>query len=128
MNGRPDPDYRESIRLAASRRHNGPFFDGPVYSRIVWFHKGSAHQGDVDNIAKRIHDALKQLLFADDNAITHTMSIRVDVSLGVDLVSEPYPDRVIEITGMLADPAVQNVLYIEVGNQIEREIYLGPVH
>ncbi len=68
------------------------------------------------------------MLFADDNAITHTMAVRVNVSLGVDLVSQPYPDRVIEITGMLADPNVQNVLYVEVGDQIERKIQLGPVH
>jgi Holliday junction resolvase RusA-like endonuclease len=57
MNGRPDHNYREAIRLAAGRSHSGPFLNGPLYSRIVWFHKGSAHQGDVDNIAKRIHDA-----------------------------------------------------------------------
>ena len=61
----------------------------PLYSRIIWFHKyDTKGQGDIDNIAKRIHDALKGIVFADDAAITHTLAIRVDVTADYEILDD----------------------------------------
>jgi len=124
----PRPEYTRAIAEAARQHYAGDLVTGPLYSRIIWFHKYESLQGDADNIAKRIHDALKGVLFADDRIVTHTMSIRVDASQPVDIVSGPDLDsagRSLAIS--LADETVRDILYIELGRQVDRRIHLGPI-
>jgi len=100
----------------------------PLYSRIIWFHKYRSSQGDVDNIAKRIHDALKGVLFLVDGLITHTMAVRVDAAERVDLVADPdYPARAEALVDSLDDESVRDILYIEIGRQSDPKIRLGPL-
>ncbi len=54
--------------------------NGPLYARILWFHKDRTTQ-DVDNIAKRILDSLKGLVFDDDSAISHCLAARIDATM-----------------------------------------------
>ncbi len=127
LNARPNPGYARQIVEAALHRYGGPVLDGPLYSRILWFHKYATTQGDVDNIAKRIHDALKGVLFADDGTITRTMTARIDASERFELVADPNDPSVTEaLSQSLADWSVSDILYIEVGQQTNSNIYLGP--
>ena len=70
----PNPNYTQALRDAAAVRMNGRgAFSGSLYARVVWMHRTATTQ-DVDNILKRILDALKGVVFADDFAITHCMA------------------------------------------------------
>ena len=55
--GGPTGRYTAAIQSAA-RVHDGRLLTGPLYARITWFQLERS-QGDVDNIAKAILDALK---------------------------------------------------------------------
>jgi Holliday junction resolvase RusA-like endonuclease len=120
--------YLNAITLAAQNRHQGPLLVAPLYSRILWFHKQPSSQGDIDNMAKGIHDALKQVIFDDDRWITHTLAIRVDLSVQVDVLADPdNPEAFAELTELLGNPDVPHVLYVEIGSQPQRNIQLGAV-
>jgi Holliday junction resolvase RusA-like endonuclease len=63
--GRLNEKYHEAIHAEAQQRHGGKeMLKGELYCRISWFHKEATTQ-DVDNIAKRIIDALKGVVFPD---------------------------------------------------------------
>jgi hypothetical protein len=120
--------YTTAISEAAKRHYTGPLLSNALYSRIIWFHKYRSYKGDADNIIKKVHDALKDVLFADDRVITHTMAVRVDASDVVEI--EPDPDNPIgaeALSESIGDPEVRDVLYIEIGLQTESKIYLGPI-
>ena len=128
LNARPSEDYRAAIAAAAQAKHQEALLDGPLYSRIIWFHKVASAQGDIDNIAKRIHDALKTVVFADDEVITHTIAIKVNTVSDVEIAEESgSAEAFLELSERLADPAASDVLYIEVGRQQSKRIRLGPV-
>lgn len=100
----------------------------PLYSRIVWFHQYNSTEGDADNIAKRIYDALKGILLDDDRLITHTMAVRVDASQQVDIIADPlYPDSAPLLAQSLADPVIRDILYVELGLQNDSQVHLGPL-
>lgn len=120
--------YAEVISGAARQRHSGELLGGALYSRIIWFHKYDSIQGDIDNIAKRIHDALKGVVYSDDRTITRTVAIRVNASQAVRIVADPAnPDAELELAMRLQDPNAPDVLYIEIGGQFDTEVHLGPV-
>jgi len=128
LNAKPNPVYAREIAAQARSSYGGPMMSCPLYSRIIWFHKYRSSQGDVDNIAKRIHDALKGVLFLDDGLITHTMAVRVDAAERVDLVADPdYPARAEALVDSLDDESVRDILYIEIGRQSDPKIRLGPL-
>lgn len=117
----------EQIAAQARRSYSGPPSTQALYSRIIWFHKKPS-TGDVDNIAKRIHDALKGVLFLDDGSITHTMAVRVNASVPVELIANPdSPDGAEALADSLGDESVHDILYIEIGRQTDPKIYLGPL-
>jgi len=99
-----------------------------LYSRIIWFHKYVSSQGDIDNIAKRIHDALEAVVFSDDQAITHTLAIKVDATANVEIIEDPENmEAFLELTERLAATDVKDILYVEIGRQESTQIHLGPV-
>ena len=82
----------------------------------------------MDNIAKRIHDALKGVLFVDDGVITHSLAVRVDASEVYEIVDDPNnPTPASELLSMLASPEHRDVLYIEIGAQVDPKTRLGPI-
>src|SRR5271168_2966268 len=127
LNSKHSRGYTQQIRDMARSCYSGPLMTSALYSRIIWFHKDKSSQGDVDNIAKRVHDALKEVLFADDRVITHTMAVRVDASEEVELVADPdHPLAAAALAQSLYDGEVRDILYIEIGRQIDSKIHLGP--
>jgi hypothetical protein len=128
LNARVKPAYSHAISEAARSRHIGGLFEGPLYSRIIWFHKSSSSQGDIDNVAKRIHDALKAIVFSDDQAITHSLAIKVDASGNVEIVEDPdNVEAFLELSERLAANDVKDILYVEVGHQESTKIHLGRI-
>ena len=110
-----NPKFNAAINQAAQARKPA-ILDGPLYARILWFHKTRTDQ-DTDNIAKRILDAVKGVVFVDDFVIPHCLTVRVDATVDYEL-----SDSMISIADyqlllqMLADETQANVLYIEVHN------------
>lgn len=116
------------IGEAARESYTGPLVYAALYSRIIWFHKYTSTEGDADNIAKRVHDALKGIIFRDDRLITHTLSIRVDATRQVVIVPDPaHPGTSARLAESLSDNAVRDVLYIELGVQESLNVHLGPI-
>jgi hypothetical protein len=118
----------QSIGDAARSGYRGPLVSDALYSRIIWFHKYPSPQGDVDNIVKKIHDSLKDIVFADDRVITHTLAVRVDATDGVEIAPDPNsPGAAAALIESVEDPAHRDILYIEIGRQTDARVYLGPV-
>lgn len=127
-NKQPKPAYTRMIGEAARESYTGPLVSAALYSRIIWFHKYASTEGDADNIAKRVHDALKGIIFQDDRLITHTLAIRVDASEQVEIVPDPaHPGSSARLAESLLDDSVRDILYIEVGVQALLNVHLGPI-
>ncbi len=128
LNAKRGENYHTAIAKATSERFSGSPLETPLYSRIIWFHKYVSQGGDVDNIAKRIHDALKGVLFVDDGVITHSLAVRVDASEVYEIIDDPNnPDPASELLSMLARSEYRDVLYIEIGAQLDSKTRLGPI-
>ncbi len=124
----PRQGYSLKIATAARDQYDGPLLTDPLYSRIIWFHKYVSTQGDADNIAKRIHDALKGVLFADDRLITHSLAVRVDATRQIEIVADAlHPTAAASLVERLSDPSVRDILYIELGRQTDQKIHLGSI-
>ncbi len=116
------------IGEAARESYPGPLLSEALYSRIIWFHKYASTEGDADNIAKRVHDALKGIVFQDDRLITYTLAIRVDATQQVEIVPDPaHPGPFARLVESLSDDAIKDVLYVELGTQKLRNVHLGPI-
>ena len=70
LNAKLSDNYAASIAQAAQEKHSGGKFGHLLYSRILWFQKRPSRHGDVDNIAKKIHDSFETGSFEDDSLIT----------------------------------------------------------
>lgn len=127
-NRKPNPKFSEDLIQGARVAYpNAPLL-GPLYSRVIWFHKSASAQGDVDNIAKRIHDALCGIVYEDDVTISHSLSIRVDASQEVELTTVGSENTTLEdIYEHLANENIRDFIYIEIGPHESRQIHIGPV-
>jgi hypothetical protein len=125
-NAGPNTKYSEAIAHAARGKEPG-ILQGPLYARIIWFHKHPTAQ-DVDNIAKRILDSLKDIVYRDDHAITHCLAIRVDARSAYE-ITDPEPGQAddLSLVRHLDDNEVRDVLYIEIGARTSTKIGFGEV-
>jgi hypothetical protein len=100
---------------------------GPLYARIVWFHKDRTSQ-DVDNIAKRILDALKGIVFDDDASISHCLAARIDATIDYELSGSPPSERDAGLLlEFLANDPSRHVIYIEIGRRTSVAVRFGEV-
>jgi hypothetical protein len=121
-----NPKFSRTIDQAA-RLRQPTLLEGPLYARIVWFHKYRTSQ-DTDNIAKRILDSLKGIVYGDDNSITHCLSVRVDTTVDFELTDSMTSDADYELLlQFLADASERDVLYIEIGQRASKTIRFGEV-
>lgn len=121
-----NPKYSAAIMQAARERQPG-ILDGPLYARIIWFHKHPTDQ-DVDNIAKRILDSLKDIVYRDDYAITHCLTARVDARNYYEfadpvLAESDYPS----LLQHLNNENARDVLYVEIGQRTSGTVKFGEV-
>ena len=122
----PNPRYAEALREIA-RSKQPKVLNGPLYARILWFHKDWTTQ-DIDNIVKRILDSLKGLVFDDDGTISHFLAARIDATMDYELSGTPSSDEDTELLlGFLADDFERHVLYIEIGLRTSAVVSFGEV-
>jgi Endodeoxyribonuclease RusA len=122
----PNAHYTEALREAASVRRP-LILVGPLYARILWFHKDPTGQ-DVDNIAKRILDALKGLVFEDDGAVSHCLAARIDATMDYELSGSPSSDGETErLLEFLSKEACRHVIYVEIGVRTSTAVNFGEV-
>lgn len=124
----PNPKFTSSVVAAAGSRFNGSLLTGALYARIIWFHKYKTKEGDADNIAKRLLDALKGVVFVDDHSITHCLCARIDATLDME-IKQTGVDPIVfqELLQLLGDPIVRDVLYVEVGKHSGKAVSFGNV-
>ena len=116
------------MKGAAGTRFAGPLLQGPLYARIIWFHKYKTTEGDADNIAKRLLDALKGVVYSDDHSITHCLAARIDATLDMEISQTGVGTNVFqELLQLLGDPNVRDVLYVEVGKHAGKGVSFGKV-
>ena len=122
----PKHRYIEALRKAALAR--SPIVQvAPLYARILWFHKHPTTL-DVDNIAKRILDALKGIVFVDDVAVSHCLTARIDATIDYELSGSPPSELEAELLlELLDDHASRDVLYVEVGSRTGAVVNFGEV-
>lgn len=71
---RSGPTSRYVSQLQSAAQVQGAsVLPGPLYARITWFQLRRS-PGDVDNIAKLILDALKTVVFLDDDDIVRCLT------------------------------------------------------
>jgi hypothetical protein len=99
---------------------------GPLYVHIVWFHRVRS-TGDVDNIAKNIIDAMKQVVYEDDQAIVRCEIERIDArGEAYTFTHRTPPPPAFEALEELLGNEPSHAVYVEVGPAGPREIFLGP--
>ena len=121
--------YQETLRANwVSQVGDGdPFGGDELYVHIVWFHSGEIRM-DLDNIAKRILDALKGLAFGDDAAVARCILEKVlYTQREFQIVGNP-PVVTYENLLRLLGEQHPDILYIEAGaiSPEVRQIPLGP--
>jgi len=122
----PNENYKTALSEAARFRHP-TILDGPLYARILWFHKDKTNQ-DVDNIAKRILDSLKGVVFRDDLAVSHCLAARIDARIEYELDGVPPSEQEEKmLLELLGDDQTRNVLYIEIGPRTSSAASFGEV-
>ena len=113
----------------AARAQGWYLLSGPLYARIVWFQLQST-QGDVDNVAKRILDAFKGIVFEDDEQIARCLTLKTVADLGgnfsMDPTMIPSSSILLQLEALLRTE--QHTLYIEMGPVIDPMVSFGPVH
>ena len=125
--GGPTDRYTAAIQRAA-RAQDARILSGPLYARITWFQLERA-QGDIDNIAKLILDALKGVVIQDDDDIVRCL---IQKTVADEDGVYDYDSRSIASATGRADlqlllPVEPHVLYIEVGTVTHPTVLFGPV-
>ena len=94
-----------------------PLFFGPLRLRIDFFFDGQT-QVDADNIIKPIQDALKQVVYVDDETVTDVCSRKVDIQHLPSLVDVPA-----KLLGALAEPP-SDFVYVRVASSCDEMSFL----
>lgn len=122
-----DPLYERRLRAAAATA-GAERVDGALYVRIAWFQL-RPFQGDVDNIAKHIVDALKGVVFEDDDAVVQCFSQKAvstgDGAFELDVSGIPSDAVLQSLLDLLGDE--EHVLYVEVGPIVDNTVRFGPL-
>lgn len=108
---------------------SAPMLEGDLYARIIWLHNYRTNQ-DVDNIAKRILDALNGIVFVDDRRVVKCLTEKIYSGAGLtltesdqDLPAAPILDKLLS----LIYRHVADVLYIEIGQVMSQQLNFGPI-
>ena len=119
--------YTQRLQAVAMATGQLPL-SGPLYARIVWFQLHRS-PGDVDNIAKRILDALKGIVIHDDDDIDRCLIQRsiaeADGTFPIDASQIPSRSVLAALQALLNTE--EHVLYIEIGRISSQTTGFGPV-
>jgi len=126
-NRNANPKFTRAIGETASAwMHSEPLLDGELYTRIIWFHRGKTDQ-DADNIAKRILDSLRGIVFESDNLISQCLTVRVNTREDYIISDQNVlPDVYKELLKLLSEDR-SDVLYVEIGRITSSQAVFGPI-
>jgi hypothetical protein len=122
--------YQARLRARALQSLGaGHQLTGNLYVRILWLHRLPTNQ-DIDNIAKRILDALKGVAFPDDGIVVSCLTRKLLYSAQpISLPSRPdVPQHVFEQLIELLGQDEPHILYIEAGQFASSQIVFGPAY
>ena len=87
---RSKQQYQTAVAKAASNSVvNTIKGDERIKIEIDWFSEGSQNKPDVDNIIKPILDALKGIVFVDDNQVDSIVARKHDILRVTRFIEEP---------------------------------------
>jgi len=82
--------YKNAVVQAASKNVAIPIKkDEKIKMEIDWFSEGFQNKPDVDNIIKPIQDALKGIVFLDDNQVESIVARKYNISSVTHFWREP---------------------------------------
>jgi Holliday junction resolvase RusA-like endonuclease len=121
--------YERRLQEAA-RAQGASVLSKPLYARIIWFElRREREDVDADNIPKRILDALKGLVFEDDDAIVRCLAIKTlaDASSEFEMNAVQIPSGRVLATLQEMLGTEPNVLYVEIGPVTDPTVIFGLV-
>jgi Holliday junction resolvase RusA-like endonuclease len=121
--------YERRLQEAA-RAQGASVLSKPLYARIIWFElRREREDVDADNIPKRILDALKGLVFEDDDAIVRCLAIKTlaDASGEFEMNAVQIPSGRVLATLQEMLGTEPNVLYVEIGPVTDPTVIFGLV-
>ena len=119
--------YQESIKKEAKARYRvEPLESDNLYVRIVWFARKKGGP-DVDNIFKRILDALEGIVYRTDGQIRQCLATKIELAKPYTLSTRHIPDDLYERLVVLLDSYDGDILYIEVGQVTSQEVLFGEI-
>lgn len=119
--------YQEAIRKEAKARYTDePLDTDNLYVRIVWFARKKGGP-DVDNIFKRIVDALKGIVYQDDGQFRQCLATKIDLEEPYKLSTRHIPEDLYGRLVVLLDSSDSDILFIEVGQVTSQEIVFGEI-
>lgn len=126
------PRSKENYKAELGRLARAAFtlpepLTGELYARIIWFYKGRI-EGDIDNIIKPILDAIRGIVYRDDDIVVKCVSERFDktrdlVMSQINISDDLYQNLLLAI----ADDNTSHNLYIEIGQITTRAVTFGPI-
>lgn len=119
--------YQQSIKKEAKARYKDePLDSDNLYVRIVWFARKKGGP-DVDNIFKRILDALGKIVYQKDRQIRQCLATRIDIEKEYTLSVRYIPDDLYERLVNLLGSWNSDILFIEVGQLTSQQAIFGPI-
>lgn len=105
-----------------------PLFDeGPLYARLIWFHSYRTAQ-DVDNIAKRVFDALAGVVYTDDSQLDKVVLEKLEYpSEQFSFADRTMPAGAFGALIQMLGDRLEDIIYVEVDVLQSRRIVFGPI-
>lgn len=120
-------EYQQSIRKEAKARYTDePLDSNNLYVRIVWFARKKGGP-DIDNIFKRILDALEDTVYWKDRQIRQCLATRIDIEEEYTLSVRHIPDDLYERLVNLLGAWNSDILFLEVGQLTSQQAIFGPI-
>jgi len=119
--------YQARVRRAAVEAFGDRSpLEGPLYARVTYLHLGPSTQ-DIDNILKRLLDALKGVVYADDGTIRQCLVERIAIAERFVVAQQHQPPGIVgQLIGLLAAEH-PHITYIEVGHATDQVVWFGPI-
>ena len=119
--------YQQSIKKEAKVRYTDePLYSDNLYVRIVWFARKKGGP-DIDNIFKRILDALKGIVYQDDGQIRQCLATKIELAKPYTLSNRHIPDDLYRRLVVLLDSSGSDILFIEAGQVTSQEVVFGEI-
>lgn len=126
QSGGKNARYKAQL-VASARVHGARVLSGPLYARIIWFQLKTT-PGDVDNVTKPILDALRDVVYHDDDQIVRRLTEKaVTSSRSFSMTPSEAPTDTAQSELETLVGTEQHVLYVEVGPVTDSRIAFGPV-